>query len=131
MGTQYEIMHLHAFKSDIYSMELIMHNVYAFHISNLSLISILLEQNSYFTRLHRAIPFEKLILIEIAIESIQHSRIENLHSNIFVVYRYYGYAPVKQNAFLPQILRNNGFSFFSFVWPRRSSSLCTDIFSSY
>ena len=92
-----------------------MHNVYAFHISNLSLILILLEQNSYFTRLHRAIPFEKLILIEIAIESIQHSRIENLHSNIFVVYRYYGYAPVKQNAFLPQILRNDGFSFFSFV----------------
>ena len=89
-----------------------MHNVYAFHISNLSLILILLEQNSYSTR---AIPFEKLILIEIAIESIQHSRIENLHSNIFVVYRYYGYAPVKQNAFLPQILRNNGFSFFSFV----------------
>ena len=51
MGTQYEIMHLHAFKSDIYSMELIMHNVYAFHISNLSLISILLEQNSYLARL--------------------------------------------------------------------------------
>ena len=103
MGTQYEIMHLHAFKSDIYSMELIMHNVYAFHISNLSLISILLEQNSYFAR------------PDIAIQGIHYSRIENLHSNIFVVYRYYGYAPVKQNAFLPQILRNNGFSFFSFV----------------
>lgn len=50
MGTQYEIMHLHAFKSDIYSMELIMHNVYAFHISNLSLILILLKHNSYLTR---------------------------------------------------------------------------------
>ena len=108
MGTQYEIMHLHAFKSDIYSMELIMHNVYAFHISNLSLISILLEQNSYLAR-------QTLIFNEIAFQGIQYSRIEKLHSNIFVVYRYYGYAPVKQNAFLPQILRNNGFSFFSFV----------------
>ena len=105
MGTQYEIMHLHAFKSDIYSMELIMHNVYAFHISNLSLILILLKHNSTHILL-------ELIFHRFAIQGIQYSRIKNLHSNIFVVYRYYGYAPVKQNAFLPQILRNNGFSFF-------------------
>ena len=71
MGTQYEIMHLHAFKSDIYSMELIMHNVYAFHISNLSLILILLKHNSYFTRTD----ISQIKILRFKVYSIQESKI--------------------------------------------------------